>query len=250
MNPQSIPHSLHLSFDQDWAPPWATLDIHQALQGQGLEGTLFVTHACPCLPALRQASGAGLTELAWHPNYLPGSSHGASTEEVLDTMASLIPEARGVRAHFLVRSTALWGHYAGRGLRYEASDLMDGMVGLRPLRAWNDLVRLPIFWEDDVHAAHGRPFALDSLGLDQPGLKIFDFHPVHLALNTASLDNYQALKERLAQQGTPLTQATREDFEACRNRDTPGAHDLFLALLDHMAAHPEVRGGPLRTLAP
>ena len=62
-----------LSFDQDWAPPWASLAILDRLERAGLEATFFVTHDGPAVARLRASE---LVELAWHPNFLPGSSHG------------------------------------------------------------------------------------------------------------------------------------------------------------------------------
>ncbi len=240
-------NTLHLTFDQDWAPAWATLDVHHLLQEHGQTGTLFVTHPCASLPTLKQAD-TGLAELGWHPNYLPGSSHGETPEEVLDTLQQWVPDPVGVRAHFLVRSTVLWSTYAKRGLLYEASDLMDGLTHLRPLKAWNNLTRLPIFWEDDVHAAHGLPFTLDAIELDQPGLKIFDFHPIHIALNTSIPQDYQALKDMLKETGTGLTDLTRDQIKPLINTRAPGARDMLLAVLRTMKTRPEVAGGMMKTL--
>ncbi len=237
---------IHLSFDQDWAPPWATLDVHNLLKDAGVSGTLFVTHVCPSLESMGSNTQAGLCELGWHPNFLPGSSQGATQKEVLDTLAQWLPEAVGVRGHFLVRSTALWLEYGRRGLLYDSSDLLDGQTHLQPLKAWNNLARLPIFWEDDVHMAHGRPFDLSAIDLESPGMKVFDFHPVHIALNGADMDAYADLKRHLTDTGTALTQASREDFEPFVRRDSPGPRTVLVQLLDWLQAHPDQQGGPLR----
>ena len=235
---------ISLSFDLDWAPAWATDWIATTMADRGLVGTFFVTHDCASLFRLRELG----MELGIHPNYLPGSSHGASTEEVLDFVQRLVPEARGVRAHALVRSTPLWIEYEKRGFRYEASDLMDGIAGLRPLRAWNGLMRLPIYWEDDVHLMHGLPLEGEEMGLDADGMKILNFHPVLLALNSSSLEGYQSLKAHLASTGERLTDASEETFAPFVD-SAPGVRDLFVEVCDRLARDPASRGGTLANLA-
>lgn len=239
--------TIHLTFDQDWAPAWATRAVHQAVLDARLRATLFVTHACPTLDELR---AGGRFELGWHPNFLPGSSHGETTGAVLDTMAALVPEATGARAHQLMRGTPLLVAYKGRGLRYDAADLHDGVPDLAPFHSWTNLIRLPIFFEDDVHLLRERPCALSDTRLNRNGLKIFNFHPVLLALNARSLEAYSALKRSLATRGVPLTEATEQDFKAFENTSHPGVRDLFESLLAFLQAHPAQAGAELRTLVP
>lgn len=235
-----------LSFDQDWAPAWATRDIHAALVAARLEATFFATHGCESLDDMRDR---GLVELGWHPNFLAGSSHGTTTEEVLDTMALLVPEARGARAHCLIRGTPFLTAYKSRGLIYDAADLHDGVPDLRPFLSWTGMVRLPIWFEDDVHLERALPCRLDALDLASPGLKVLTFHPVLVALNAANLAQYAALKADLHRRGVPLTDATRADFAPFTQRAAPGLGDLFSAVTAWLSAHPEAHGGQLRRIA-
>ena len=232
--------TIHLSFDQDWAPAWTSLVLRDALAAAGVQATLFVTHPCSSLEHLREDGW----ELGWHPNYLPGSSHGSSLEEVLDTMASWVPEARGVRAHCLIRGTPYLQAYRELNLIYDASDLRDAETDLKPFVSWTGLVRLPIFFEDDVHLERNLPVRLSALRLSEPGLKVFTFHPVLVALNAADLDSYRALKADLAKRDIPLTHASHEDFAAHRQDACPGMADLLSELL---AAH---MGGSIRIGSP
>ncbi len=238
---------IHLSFDQDWAPAWATLDICETLEAARIAGTLFATHSCASLSKVG-SSPYGLAELGLHPNFLPGSSQGDSPTEVLDTVGGWFPHARGVRAHGLVRSTCLWMEYGKRGLQYDSSDLLDGLAGIRPLRTWNGLFRLPIFWEDDVHLQHGRPCQLESVRLELSGLKIFNFHPVLVALNAGDLAGYQDLKRHLSVQGISLASASRTEFAPFINRDRPGMRDMLAEVIAYMQAHPDQAGGTLITI--
>lgn len=235
-----------LSFDQDWAPAWATLAIHDRLVEAGLRGTLFVTHDCPSLAAIR---AAGELELGWHPNFLPGSSHGDSLASVLDTMARWVPEATGARAHCLIRGTPYLQAYDARGLIYDAADLHDGAPGLAPFVSWTGLVRLPIWFEDDVHLLRGRPCELPALALDEPGLKVMTFHPVLVALNAADLAGYEALKADLRGRGVGLTDASPDHFAPFVETSRPGVRDLLHAVVDWLAARPGLQGGCLAEVA-
>lgn len=232
---------IYLSFDQDWAPDWATRALLDPLVEAGLGGTLFVTHACPTLAELREIPGI---ELGWHPNFLPGSSQGATPAEVLATMRTLVPDAKGVRSHCLARSTRDWETYAGLGLRYDASDLLDGVAGIRPLPLWNGLVRLPAWFLDDVHLRWGRPLDLDALALGEPGMKVLAFHPILVALNAASLRGYEALKQALSARGAPMSAATEVEVLSFRDPG-PGIGDLFAALIASLQDRPERCGGAL-----
>lgn len=232
--------TIHLTFDQDWAPAWATAAIRNALADCDVRGTLFVTHPCPSLSRLR----ADQWELGWHPNYLPGSSHGSTIEEVLDTLASWVPEARGVRAHCLIQGTPYLTAYRDRGLVYEASNLRDGEACLAPFRSWTGVVEVPIFFEDDVHLERGLACTMDSLNLKHDGLKVLTFHPVLVALNACNLENYRALKTELGKRGKSLVDAGKEDFGMHRQNKAPGLADLLTELL---SAH---RRGELRIAGP
>ena len=238
--------TLHFTFDLDWAPAWATRALIEDVKRAEVPATFFVTHDCPCLAELRHDTRF---ELGWHPNYLPNSSHGSTPQTVVGYMRRLVPEAVGVRAHGLVRSTWLWQRYVNEGLAYEASDILDMQSHLQPLRAWHGLVRLPLYFSDDVHIRHGRPLRVEDLGLEQPGMKIFNFHPVLHALNICSFAPYEAMKVQLAQTGTALSEASEGDFEPFRNRDERGVGDLLRDLLAHVVQNPDLRGDRLSEVA-
>ncbi len=237
--------TVHLTFDLDWAPAWATAWLGDLIGQHGLRGTFFVTLACEALSGLRRS---GAAELGWHPNFLPGSSHGSTVDEVLDSMVALVPEAAGARAHTLMRGTPLLLAYRARGLSYDAADLHDGVANLAPFVSWTGLTRLPIWFEDDVHLQRGLPMRLASLDLERPGLKIANFHPVLVALNAADLEGYGRLKADLGRRGVPLTEASVEDFAPFVERQRPGARDLLRSLAAHLEEHPGLAGGFLRDL--
>ncbi|MFT7626227.1 MAG: hypothetical protein ACI9WU_005422 [Myxococcota bacterium] len=238
---------IHLTFDQDWAPAWATRCALEWCLEAGLEPTFFVTHDCSAVRDTAHLSGKETgVELGWHPNFLPGSSHGGDMSAVLDFMAALVPEAVGVRAHTLIRGTPHLMAYQQRAIRYDASDLHDGVHGLAPFASWTGVLRIPTYFLDDVHLRRGRPIALDALELGRPGLKVLAFHPVLLALNAVDFKAYEALKADLSSRGVPLTAATQQDFAPFRQSERPGVADLLREVIGYLAVHPSLAGGGLR----
>ena len=49
---------------------------------------------------------------------------------------------------------------------------------------------VPYFWEDDVACIDPNVSEVSSL-VRRHGIKVFDFHPIHVFLNTESLDRYE-----------------------------------------------------------
>ena len=236
---------IYLSFDQDWAPAWATEDVFRAVEEAGLKATYFVTHGCSSLATRAQSDRF---EMGWHPNFLPGSSHGDELEAVLDTMTGLVPNAVGVRAHGLVTGTSYLLAYEKRGLRYDASDLRDGEHDLDVFESWTGLQQIPIFFEDDVHLARGQACRMASLELEEAGLKVLNFHPVLLALNAYDEAGYQNLKQSLTSRGLKMHEASRDDLAPFLQADKPGVGDLFREILAWLGRNPSQAGGTLSEL--
>ncbi len=209
-------HAGALTFDVDWAPDWAIALCDRVCEAQGVTRTFFVTHECDILTELRRR--VDRVELGIHPNLLPGSSHGTSPAEVLGCCLDMVPEARALRTHALVQSSPWLDLVADASeIAVDVSLLLpfhrglqgtDRYVGRNPRR----LVRLPYFWEDDIAAAWPawRWEAAPDLC---PGLRIYDFHPIHVALNTDRMQRYTALKAWLGDRPLwSLTEVECQDF--------------------------------------
>lgn len=194
--------SVALTFDIDWAPDFAIEAVLSALDRAGVSATLFVTHPTPLLTGLDPSR----FELGLHP-HLPDR---LDLNAALDKVRPLAPDARGVRFHRLIQSTPLMFELGALGFAYDASLLLPYQPGLRPFRFPAPLVRIPYSFEDDVHAFVGRPWDDASIGLTAQGLKIFDFHPIHVFLNTEDLSRYARAK------------AAGFTLSACRDLINPG----------------------------
>jgi hypothetical protein len=203
-----------LTFDIDWAPDWCIelcVDICRAYE---LPATFFATHPTDIISDLQADS---LFEVGIHPNFLPGSSHGSHVGEIMDYCMDLVPDAQSMRTHSLMQSSLIFAVIADK-----YPEIKSDVSLLLPLHDWltptvlylgesnRPLIRVPYFWEDDVFAV--RP-DWDWLGKppQSNGLRVFDFHPVFVALNIATLTGYKGLKAEIAPR--PLFEATQEAFE-------------------------------------
>jgi hypothetical protein len=97
------------------------------------------------------------------------------------------------------------------GYRYvsQATHLYE--PGLAPLRHPWGIWELPIYymdsmdfwmtknWPDLRHVAFNTQ--LIRTATEQDGLFVFDFHPIHIALNTRAHEDYQAVKDKIVRDG-------------------------------------------------
>ena len=221
-----------LTFDIDWAPDWAIELCARLVQDAGATATFFVTHPSAVLQDLRKASEA--IELGIHPNFLEGSSHGSTPSGVLDTCLAMVPEARSMRTHGLVQSSALFELIADAypQIATDVSLFLPFHADLRPTqlffgRSKRALLRLPYYWEDDVFAEWpGRDW--NARPTSSAGLSLFAFHPIHIALNSDTMARYRELKSLFA--STPLMHLRERDVEPLINRGA-GARTFLEGLL-------------------
>jgi hypothetical protein len=220
-----------ITLDTDWAPDFMIDAAADALINRGVRATWFVTHASPAIDRLREHPE--LFELGMHPNFLDGSTHGATPAEVVAHCAKLVPEARAVRTHCLLQSTPL--HDAlleNSAVEIDVSLFLPGARHLEPVVQWSPsgrLLRLPYVWQDNMEMYAPTPDWDTVAALAAPGLRIFDFHPVHVWLNSASFEPYENMKTR-------FDLATIEPADTARYRNSrPGAMNAFLELADQLA---------------
>lgn len=193
-----------LTSDQDWAPEWAAEMFLAELRRWRIPLHIFRTNPSP---AFDNAIAAGKTEQGWHPNFLPGSSHGDSIEEVVNYCHRNFPGATTVRSHCFAEDTFRW-----RALR-EAGIVADSQLGtlfqgyLLPVVHWTGIVRLPVYFEDDTFFDVEHPgLDLDTIlpTLFTPGLKILNFHPTFVGCNTPSREYHEQRKPQIFARGSSL----------------------------------------------
>lgn len=185
-----------LTADLDWASEHCIEDLLGLAAGYGVRPTLFVTHASALVA---QAARRGAAELGIHPNFLPGSTHGSTIDEVIGHVLGLVPTPVAVRCHAYADSTHIARALVARGLRLDSNLCLHLQSDLRPLHHWAGLVRLPVFYEDDVHAALALDWRFEAHRerFFSRGLKILDVHPFHTALNVPDESFYRRHKSHI-----------------------------------------------------
>lgn len=233
LEPNSWMGKVFLTFDVDWAHDDVILDTIELLETAEVAATWFITHDTPILARLRQNPKF---ELGIHPNFnwlLVGDDrNGVNAKDVVSRMMDLVPEAKSVRSHSMTQSSVLLDVFASAGLTHDVNHFIPASIGseLIPWTLWNGMTRVPYFWEDDISCTYennGRkePSALNAAttGL---GVKVFDFHPIHLFLNTENLQRYERTR--------PLHQSPGELFQQrCQGF---GARTTLLDLLRELGS--------------
>jgi len=182
---------LVITIDTDWSPQACVEDTLNLLREHEAPATVFTTRGLD--PRV-----VGDFDIGIHPNFCgPTQSEDAIREE-LKACTRALPRATGVRSHALVGSSR---HYLllrrgfGR-LRYTSNYYMPGVPGIAPFMTQSGLPELPIFWMDHLELERGAKLETRRLfeQLLTPGLKVFDFHPFHLFINSQSRAHFHSAR--------------------------------------------------------
>lgn len=218
----------HLTFDVDWAPDCAMELLLGKLNTHNIKATFFITHPSDILKDV----SAGGHNIGIHPNFLANSTQGKNTSEVIEYLLKLAPEASCIRTHALVQSTPLlfeiFENYPQ--LKYDFSIFMYKFKHVNWFE-WKfktlSYMRINYNWEDDgafydpsMNWAQFTPFA-DKI--------IFDFHPIHVLLNSKDLTPYESLKSKF--QNTPLANLKEKDILKFKN-PLNGSENYLDAILE------------------
>jgi hypothetical protein len=121
-------------------------------------------------------------------------------------------------------------------IEVDVSTFMPGASGLEPaLFQWHRgaMWKVPYYWEDDLEFSQNTPvWDLDSLLPPRGGLAIFNFHPIHIYLNTADHMHYEKVRKEVCS----FSDATKDSLERWRNTQE-GTDTLFQHLLGRIGKH-------------
>jgi hypothetical protein len=208
--------------DVDWASEEIIDDTLNLFELFGVKCTFFSTHHSISLSKCSRKN----FEVGIHPDFTPALNGDPrkTVDDILDEILDIHPEAQGVRCHTLFQNVSLLQKFADKKLLYDANNLLPYQTNLQPFKLWNKLIRIPYNWEDDVHWAYGYSFDDSRIDLNSEGLLIFDFHPIHIFLNTENKYRYKEAKKFMND---------RSKLLEYRNNEVPGTRDLLLNLLKH-----------------
>ncbi len=190
-------NNIYITFDIDWASDEILEYSLNIIEKYNIKATFFVTHQTKLLQRMRDNTDI---ELGIHPNFNPlvngDFKYGSNIKEVLEYYLKIVPDAVSIRSHDLMQKSELLGLLSQYGLKFDCNMYIPCSSGLinKPFRHFdNKLIRVPHFWEDDVHCLCQDDWNIDVY-LAYNGIKVFDFHPIHIVLNSESMDRYISLR--------------------------------------------------------
>lgn len=187
-----------LTFDTDYMMPSEMDYFLEELPLPG-ECTFFITEPYPNTNWKNH-------ELAPHPFFQADEAWSVTTEKLVNQLSS---QPKGIRTHSCAYIQPFGSYLNEAGYDYISVVTLLGKENLQPYRHPWGIWELPIYymdnmdfcmsinWPDLQHA----PFnpALIEKAIQGDGLFVFDFHPLHLALNTPSYDYYCRIREQRMQ---------------------------------------------------
>ena len=221
---QSISSPLFcITSDVDWASDYAIGSTMDRFFHCGIKPTVFATHKSRLLDILISNDQI---EIGLHPNFLPGSTHGANPQEVVDHIRSLYPQAQAYRSHSFFDNTHVSLLMRERGFTYDSNLCLHLQPNLSPLQHASGITRFPVFWEDDIHWMNTNgDWDLEKYlpSFLSPGLKILNIHPFFFTLNIPDQQYYTDVKPQIR---TLNDQALRFDG--------PGVQTFVMQLLEEL----------------
>lgn len=197
-DPSTFEDNLFLTFDMDWAPDFVMKYTFDILERNQIPSTWMITHPTPLLDNLSESE---FVQFGIHPNFNDffEVNENRKLDSVYDRVVNLIdlvPQARSVRSHSVTQSSRLHDVFRQVGLTHELNHYIpfSSQIVLRPWKLWNGLIKVPFGWEDDCD------FENTTLGflhrvLAMKGLRVLNFHPIHVYLNSTSLDIYERTRD-------------------------------------------------------
>jgi len=213
-----------ITIDTDWTPAVCLEDTLQMLKASGMPATIFATVDVNCEMIAN-------CDLGIHPNFQGGAQNLDDIHKEIAACLGKFPRASGLRAHALVNSTRhyfiLRDHFPQ--IKYTSNHTMPEFSGIMPFRVESMRPELPIFFMDNLYLEMHAHFDFRDLAqrLARPGLKVLDFHPFHLFINSQNKSHFSAAKE--AYQNPVALLRYRRAGE--------GARQLFEYLIEEIKRH-------------
>lgn len=212
------------TIDIDWAPEKVIKDTLDLFVEYNVPCTIFATHKSKILDNCDR----NLFEIGLHPNFnsiLQGN--GGNVDDVMCKLKEMYPEAKGARSHSLTQSGYILEMYRKYGITYEVNHFFPYHQGIKPFILWNGICRIPFNWEDDYHFALDYSFKESKINLEDTELNIFNFHPIHIYLNSENNDRFTKIKHDLN---------NIDLLDTVKNKgNVLGTRDIFVNLLEYVS---------------
>ncbi len=220
-----------ITLDVDWASDYMIFEAAEYLIKAGVKATWFITHNSSEI--IKLFDHPELFEVGIHPNFCVGSTQGDSPSEIMENLLKIVPNSSSMRTHALMQSSHLLKMARmDFGILNDVSLHLQDTHGIVPHAFYVSknvpVFRFPYFWEDDTEMNKPSPqFFLTPEKHHNFGLKIFDFHPVHLSLNSSSMDDYNQIRQKI-----DITKCSASEYRKYVNYNAAGAGTFFKELIE------------------
>ncbi len=175
-----------------------------------------------------------LREINWelqpHPNFCCGSTHGKNIKEVFASIENFSGAKTGFRCHRYFSSNDIEEEFSKRGFCY-SSNICTDLELVSPFMDRCGIMQFPVFMEDGGFLKyHGTPH-IDFIAkkFSKEGVYVFNFHPIHLALNSCDFSAIRNLKDSLTT--AEYSAMTSDDIDKYSNKRY-GMMNFLQKLLD------------------
>lgn len=219
-------NEIFLTFDMDWANDSVLRYFHSMICELGIRGTLYTTHHTPMLEEIRANN---LLELGIHPNFNKllenTDTKTANIQTKIKELLEIVPEAVSVRSHSLTQSSIMSKYFSSYGLKYELNVFfpVSNHTYINSYRDVWGMIQVPFIFEDDIYLMSDNKHDIEwFLGQSFHAPRVFNFHPIHLFLNTDTMERYENSKPFLN---------IHKRLEQCVNTKYYGIKNIFSELI-------------------
>ena len=230
-------NTIYMSFDIDWVPDYMLEMVANMVSG--LDVTFMHTHSSKYSRKIKAEFSDGI-----HPNIMKNSDQGNDIHSVKAFFKKIKIDFSVCRFHRLSFGYSDLEELAKDGTKLDSSTILFNGKNIIPnYQADLDMVFAPYFWEDGIYLATKEYMKGAIIDWETRGLKILDFHPLDIYLNTYSVVQRNEFKKSISK-----LQFTEERFaKKFINTTHFGIRDILKSILkNHAKGSLQIRG--LKTL--
>jgi hypothetical protein len=211
-------NNICITLDTDWVTDEVLDFTLEILDQHDIKATFFCTNKTQC--------DLKSHEIGIHPNFTS-----MDFEKHVADMLDIFPDSKGMRSHSLFFTERLRPILAMYNINYTSNNMMFEQGGITPYMISPSVVEIPIYFMDTfnlIMKGSDLTFEMDKKLMKQDGLKVYDFHPIHIYSNTRSLEHYDSYKKYYHD---------TKSLKNHRNVTHPGIRNYFIDLLKFIKQH-------------
>lgn len=162
-------------------------NIIEIIKKFNIKATFFATHKSEYIYEIIKDKNY---EIGLHPNLSNNSTQGKNFDEIVGNLKKLFPKSIGNRFHLLKYSYRQLALMRNFNIEYDVSVLRFNSPYLLPVYHKDiDLILFTYLWEDGICENSEITLDINNINLESPGVKILNFHPLNIFLNSKSNKN-------------------------------------------------------------